>query len=202
MQKIGFYYDHRENRYQLTQILNRLNYKYENALDLFSYVGAWGMAALKSGAKNATFVDQGDFNIEIDVGLELNGFKGQGRYLRSDVFKFLDEEIRNKNEYDLILCDPPAFAKSYQQKNQALEGYSKLHRKVFKAAKAGALIAFSSCTHYVTHDEFQKNISEAALKESKKIQLLYSGIQGWDHPVSSQLDKSNYIKCYFYLLES
>lgn len=202
MQKIGFYYDHRENRYQLTQILKRLNHKYERALDLFSYAGAWGMAALKSGAKTATFVDQGDFSVEIDVGLELNGFKGQGQYIRSDVFKFLDEVVQNKNVYDLILCDPPAFAKSYLQKNQALEGYSKLHRKVFKAAKAGALLAFSSCTHYVSHDEFQKNICEAALNENKKIQLLYSGLQGWDHPVTSQLDKSNYIKCYFYLLES
>lgn len=202
MQKVGFYYDHRENRYQLIQILNRLKGNYEHALDLFSYVGAWGLAALKAGAKTATFVDQGDFGIEINMALELNGFKGLGQYLRADVFKFLDEAIHNKNEFDLILCDPPAFAKSHLQKNQALDGYSKLHRKVFKVAKAGALVAFSSCTHYVSHEEFQKNINEAAQKENKRIQLLYTGLQGWDHPVTSQLDKSNYIKSYFYLLES
>jgi len=201
IQKIGFYYDHRENRYQLMQVLKRFNKSYENAVDLFSYVGAWGLSALKAGVKNTTFVDQGDFDNEIKVGLKANGFEGQGQYIRSDVFKFLDDAIQKKNKYDLVICDPPAFAKSFQQKNQALEGYSKLHRKVFKAAQSGALIAFSSCTHYVSHEEFQKNIGEAALKENIKMQLVYSGMQGWDHPVTSQLDKSNYIKCYFYLLE-
>jgi 23S rRNA (cytosine1962-C5)-methyltransferase len=102
----------------------------------------------------------------------------------------------------MILCDPPAFAKSHLQKDQALEGYSKLHRKVIKASQPGALLVFSSCTHYVSHEEFQKNILEAAHKENRKIQLLLSGMQGWDHPVSSLSEKSNYIKCYFYLLES
>lgn len=202
LQKVGFYYDHRENRSQLIHLLGRLNCNFEKAVDLFCYAGAWGMCALKSGVKNATFVDQGDFEKEIQKGLELNHFEGRGHFMRSDVFKFLDDAISRKEEFDLILCDPPAFAKSFQQKDQALEGYSKLHRKVLKAAKEGALIAFSSCTHYVTHEEFQKNIIDAANKENKKLQLIYNGMQGWDHPVSSLNEKSNYIKSYFYLMES
>jgi 23S rRNA G2069 N7-methylase RlmK/C1962 C5-methylase RlmI len=68
-------------------------------------------------------------------------------------------------------------------------------------ANPGALVCFSSCTHYVTHEDFQKNIQDAAYKENKKIQLIYSGMQGWDHPVSSLDDRSNYIKSYFYLME-
>ena len=202
LQKVGFYYDHRENRYQLTLLLARLNRKFTNAADLFCYAGAWGFAALKSGVESVSFVDQGDFQSEIKTGLEINNFQGNGSFVRSDVFKFLDQAIQKNNLFDLILCDPPAFAKSYQQKDQALDGYSKLHRKVIKAAMPGALLSFSSCTHYVDHEEFQKNILDAALKENKKLQLIYTGMQGWDHPVASLMDKSNYIKCYFYLMES
>ncbi len=201
IQKVGFYYDHRENRKAMQDILQRLSHKPQRGLDLFSYAGAWGMNALKAGVSKMDFVDQGDFSIEASRALELNNFSGCGQFFRNDVFKFLDETISKKQLYDLIMCDPPAFAKSYLQKDQALEGYSKLHRKVMKAASPGALVVFSSCTHYVAHDEFQKNILEAANKEGRKIQLIHSGIQGWDHPIRSQSDKSNYIKSYFYILE-
>ena len=202
IQKVGFYYDHRENRYQLMQLLGRLTLKYSQAVDLFCYAGAWGLSALNAGVESVTFVDQGNFEEEILSGLKINNFENRGRFIRSDVFKFLDDAIQKNQLFDMILCDPPAFAKSHLQKDQALDGYSKLHRKVIKASQPGALLVFSSCTHYVSHEEFQKNILEAAHKENRKIQLLLSGMQGWDHPVSSLSEKSNYIKCYFYLLES
>ncbi len=201
IQKVGFYFDHRENRFQLTQLLGRLAKLPERGVDLFSYVGAWGMSALKSGVGHVDFVDQGDFDQEVKRGLELNSVSHRGTFTRSDVFKFLEDRVNKGMKFDLILCDPPAFAKSALQKPQALEGYSKLHRRVLKSAAPGALLAFSSCTQYVSHEEFQKNISDAALKENKKLQLIYSGIQGWDHPVTSQLDRANYIKSYFYILE-
>jgi 23S rRNA (cytosine1962-C5)-methyltransferase len=202
IQKVGFYYDHRENRSQLIRILSELNHNFKNGVDLFCYIGAWGLTALKAGLDKMIFVDQGDFLHEINRGLETNQFKNKGEYVRSDVFKYLDQVIAQGLKFDVILCDPPAFAKSLQQKDQALDGYSKLHRKVLKIASPGSLIAFSSCTHYVTHDEFQKNILDSAFKENKNIQLIYTGMQGWDHPIKSQLEKSNYIKSYFYLLES
>ncbi len=202
MQKVGFYYDHRENRQQLIYLLSRLNKTFHSSVDLFCYAGAWGLASLKGGAEHCIFVDQGDFSTEIQKALSINGFSTKGDFKRSDVFKFLDEMIANKKTFDLILCDPPAFAKSQSQKDQALEGYSKLHRKVFKTAAPYALIAFSSCTHYVGHEEFQKNILEASIRENRKLQLLYCGMQGWDHPVASLMDRANYIKSYFYLLEN
>ena len=201
IQKVGFYYDHRENRKALQEILNRLKIKPKTGIDLFCYAGAWGMNALKGGVKQVDFVDQGDFSHEVMKALELNGFHDQGKFHRNDVFKFLDDAIARKKQYDLVMCDPPAFAKSHLQKEQALEGYSKLHRKVMKISGPGTLVVFSSCTHYVTHEEFQKNVLDAANKENRKIQLIHTGIQGWDHPVRAQSDKSNYIKSYFYLLE-
>lgn len=201
LQKVGFYYDHRENRRQLNQLLGRLEHHFKSGVDLFSYIGAWGVNALKSGCEKMTFVDQGDFATEISTSLKLNNLDGRGEFYRGDVFKFLDAKINSKESFDLILSDPPAFAKSLNQKKQALEGYAKLHRKVFKLASANSLCVFSSCTHYVTHEEFLKNIQEAAIKENRKVQLIYSGMQGWDHPVSSLNDRANYIKSYFYFVE-
>jgi 23S rRNA (cytosine1962-C5)-methyltransferase len=201
IQKVGFYYDHRENRKVLQEILQRLNLPLKRGLDLFCYAGAWGMNALHGGIKSVDFVDQGDFSTEVRRALEINGFADRGHFFRTDVFKFMDDSIGKKEVYDLIMCDPPAFAKSALQKDQALEGYSKLHRKVIKLAAPRSLLVFSSCTHYVGHEEFQKNVLDAAHREGKKLQLLHSGIQGWDHPVRSQTDKANYIKSYFYLLE-
>lgn len=201
LQKVGFYYDHRENRFQLMSLLKRLKEKPKHGVDLFCYAGAWGMSALAGGVERVEFVDQGDFAVEVGEALKLNGLGDRGVFHRHDVFKFLDEIINKQTKFDLILCDPPAFAKSALQKNQALEGYSKLHRKVLKCAAPGSICAFSSCTHYVAHDEFQKNILDAARKEGRKIQLIYSGMQGMDHPVVSQDDKSNYIKSYFYFVE-
>lgn len=201
LQKVGFYYDHRENRLQLMQFLSRISSKPKKGIDLFCYAGAWGMSALKAGVSEVHFVDQGEFSVEVEEALKLNGFSSQGQFFRTDVFRFLDEAVQKNTKYDLILCDPPAFAKSPTQKPQALEGYSKLHRKVFKALASSSVVAFSSCTHYVGHEEFQKNILDAATKENRKIQLVYSGIQGLDHPVTSLDDRSNYIKSYFYLVE-
>jgi 23S rRNA (cytosine1962-C5)-methyltransferase len=201
LQKVGFYYDHRENRLQLMGLIHRLSRKPKAGIDLFCYAGAWGMSALKAGVDEVHFIDQGDFGAEVEAALVLNGFSNRGNFIRSDVFKFLDEATQKKSRFDLILCDPPAFAKSALQKPQALEGYSKLHRKVFKAISSGGIVAFSSCTHYVSHVEFQKNILDAAAKENKKIQLIYSGMQGFDHPVSSLEDRANYIKSYFYIVE-
>lgn len=201
LQKVGFYYDHRENRLQLMQLLSRLKHRPEKGLDLFCYAGAWGMSALKSGVKTVTFIDQGEFESEVTAALKLNGFPEGGRFIRSDVFKYLDQIQAAGETFDLILCDPPAFAKSASQKSQALEGYSKLHRKVLKSLAPNSVVAFSSCTHYVSHDEFQKNILDASYKENRKIRLVYSGIQGLDHPISSLADKANYIKSYFYIVE-
>jgi 23S rRNA (cytosine1962-C5)-methyltransferase len=202
IQKVGFYYDHRENRLFLKKLLQRITQVSTKGLDLFCYAGAWGMNALAGGVKHIDFVDQGDFGQEINRALNLNKFEGQGEFHRADVFKFLDQAHAAGKTYDLILCDPPAFAKSAHQKRSAIDGYAKLHRKVLKILSPKGLVVFSSCTHYVSSEEFQKTILEASYKENRSLGLIHCGLQGWDHPTSSTFDKSNYIKSFFYRLEN
>ena len=194
LQKIGWYYDHRENRRKFQSALQRWVGVKDEGVDLFCYGGAWGLHALRAGMKHMDFVDQAPLESMIEGHLSLNNFKTQGRFYRSDVFDWLDKKILEKKLYDVVISDPPAFAKTPKDRTSAIEGYRKLHRKVIKISRKNALIAFASCTHYVEHEAFVETIVHAAYNENRRIQILEFGMQGWDHPVSSLDDRSNYIK--------
>lgn len=198
MQKIGYYYDHRENRARLKSLLLRLNIKKENGLDLFSYVGSWGLHMLSAGVKSVDFVDQGQMLSAIEGNLELNDFSGKGKFVRADVFKFLDTALAENKKYDVIVSDPPAFTKSEKNKVTALQGYEKLHVKAMKLLNDEGIMVVASCTHYASHEELDKTVQDAAFRNGQKIQLLDIGAQGFDHPMTGLKDKSFYIKYLVY----
>ena len=198
MQKIGYYYDHRENRSKLAGLLARTSFAKKTGLDLFSYVGSWGLHMLKAGVENVEFVDQANMEVATNTNLELNNFKGRGQFTRSDVFKFLDTALASGKKYDVIVSDPPAFTKSEKNKIQALQGYEKLHLKAMRLLSDEALMIVASCTHHVNYEELDKTVQEAALKNSQRVQLLDLGVQGMDHPFSGFKDKSFYIKYLVY----
>lgn len=200
LQKIGYYYDHRENRSKLARLLKRVELPKKSGLDLFSYVGSWGLHMLKAGVSNVDFVDQGNMEAVTMSNLELNNFKEKGKFIRSDVFKFLDTAIINEKKYDVIVSDPPAFTKSEKNKIQALQGYEKLHLKTMKILSDKALFVVASCTHHVNYEDLDKTVQEAALKNSQRVQLLDLGVQGMDHPFSGFKDKSFYIKYLVYFV--
>lgn len=201
MQKIGYYYDHRENRSKLKNLLKRLNIKKEKGLDLFSYVGSWGLHLLSAGIEEVEFVDQGQMQTAIENNLALNNFSGRGNFVRSDVFKYLDQAMAENKQYDVIVSDPPAFTKSEKNKAMALQGYEKLHWKAMKLLADEGLIVVASCTHYASHEELDKTVQDAALRNGQKIQLLDMGLQGFDHPMSGLKDKSFYIKYLVYFVK-
>lgn len=201
IQKIGYYYDHRYNRQRAQNLLRDLKIKKQLGLDLFCYVGSWGMNLLAAGLEVVEFVDQGDFDQVLNRNLQLNHFNNRGRFIRSDVFKFLDEAIAAKRNYDVICSDPPAFAKSLQNKNQALEGYQKLHTKILNLINPGGLILIGSCTHYINQEELEQTVSEAAKRSHKTVRLVDVGLQGPDHVTRSLNDKTNYIKYLAYMVD-
>jgi 23S rRNA (cytosine1962-C5)-methyltransferase len=199
-QKVGYYYDHRENRKALNRLLLDFNFTSKNTLDLFSYLGSWAMSSLKAGSEFVTMVDQGDFLSQTEENFKQ--FKNKFKFLRDDVFKFLDKSIQENQKFDLVISDPPAFAKSLAQASQAKVGYDKLHQKVFRILEPEAIVVFASCTHYYSQQEMSTSIYEAAKRERKKIRLLHQGLQGFDHPISTLNDSSNYIKCLIYYVEN
>jgi 23S rRNA (cytosine1962-C5)-methyltransferase len=198
LQKIGYYYDHRENRSRLKSLLLRLNIKKNKGLDLFSYVGSWGLHLLSAGVGNVEFVDQGQMQVAIEKNLELNKFAGRGQFVRGDVFKYLDQALVENKKFDVIVSDPPAFTKSEKNKVTALQGYEKLHMKSMKLLNDQGIMVVASCTHYASFEELDKTVQDAAFRNGQKIQLLDLGGQGFDHPMTGLKDKSFYIKYLVY----
>lgn len=197
-QKIGFYFDHRLNRLKAKEIIKYLPGK-KRCLDLFSYVGAWGLNLLSGGVAHVDFIDQGDFEIEIDKNLALNSFEARGVFHRADVFKYLRDY--NREKYDVICSDPPAFCKSKKEAHRAREGYIKLHALCFKHLAKKAIFLACSCTQYVDHNEFQDTVVQAALKSGREIQLIDVGMQSYDHPITALDKKNSYLKYYAYYVE-
>ena len=201
LQKIGFYYDHRENRKKLERKIGELDLTLNQGLDIFSYVGSWGLHMLRANVSFVTFVDQGNFEKEISENLKENGFSGRGNFIRQDVFKFLDNSLEKKAYFDIIVSDPPAFSKEIKNIQNALLGYERLHRKIMKLLSPTALFVAGSCTHGISMEEFAKTVSEAALKENRIIEILDVGIQGGDHPFSSFESREFYLKYILYLVK-
>ena len=200
IQKIGYYYDHRENRNKLASLLSRTSFARKTGLDLFSYVGSWGLHMLKAGVENVEFVDQANMEAVTNLNLELNNYQGRGQFTRSDVFKFLDTALASGKKYDVIVSDPPAFTKSEKNKIQALQGYEKLHLKAMRLLSDEAIMVVASCTHHVNYEELDKTVHEAALRNSQRVHLLDLGVQGMDHPFSGFKDRSFYIKYLVYFV--
>lgn len=201
IQKIGYYYDHRSNRKRLENLLQGLSKSLTSGIDLFSYVGSWGLHMLRAGVKRVDFVDQGDFAKAIDINLEQNGFGGKGEFHRVDVFKFVDQLVRDGKTYDVVCSDPPSFSKSSKTKNTALQGYSRLHGKLLDLVAPSGVLVVASCTKYVNFEELSGTVFDAAIKKRKVIRLVDMGLQAADHPMRDLRDKANYIKYLAYIVE-
>lgn len=202
IQKIGYYYDHRDNRKKLENYILRLSQRPKRGVDLFSYVGSWGLHMLRAGVEFIDFVDQGNFEQTVGENLVLNHFDAnRGRFNRSDVFQFLDQSIKNNVTYDVVVSDPPAFKKKDQNKGKALGGYKKLHTKALQLVSSEGLFVAASCTSNISLDELDRTVNEASVVTNRKVRLVDVGVQGADHPIRSFDDKGNYIKYILYIVE-
>ncbi len=193
LQKNGWYFDHRENRKRLENIIKDMSNDFKKGLDLFCYQGAWGFHISRAGCREVVLVDQADMEETILESIKKNKLNGI-TFFRQDVFDWLNDAIKEKKLFDVIVSDPPAFAKAKTEKKSAVDGYIKLHKKILKISSPGAVICFASCTHYVSEEEFMETIELAARSEKRKMRILDRGQQAWDHPISQITSKSNYIK--------
>tara|TARA_R110002072_G_scaffold64203_3_gene159469 strand:+ start:78983 stop:80137 length:1155 start_codon:yes stop_codon:yes gene_type:complete len=195
VQKIGYYYDHRINRQKLNNWLANSSIEFENGVDLFSYVGSWGLNSLKAGVRKMTFIDQGNFQEAINKNLQINDFEGRGEFIRADVFDWIQKAT--PRSYDLVISDPPAFKKSSKNRSSAMIGYDKLHRNALKLVKDNGYFVSASCTQDVSLEDLDKSVQSANL-ENRNLRLLDCGIQGPDHPMDSFQSKAFYIKFLLY----
>ncbi len=187
-QKTGFFVDQRENRALLEKYA-----KGRSVLNMFCYTGGFSFYAMRGGANLVHSVDSSAKAIDLtNKNVELN-FPQDSRHTAyaEDAFKFLD---RMGDQYDLIILDPPAFAKHRDALRNALQGYRKLNAKAFEKIKPGGILFTFSCSQVVTKDNFRTAVFTAAAMSGRSVRILHQLTQPADHPVNIYHPEGEYLK--------
>ena len=187
-QKTGFFVDQRENRCLLESYA-----KDKTVLNMFCYTGGFSFYAMRGGAKTVHSVDSSAKAIELtNANVELN-FPNDNRHeaFCEDAFKFLDAA---DNKYDLIILDPPAFAKHRAALHNALKGYTRLNVKAFQRIRKGGILFTFSCSQVVTKDNFRKAVFTAAAQAGRNVRILHQLHQPADHPINIYHPEGEYLK--------
>ena len=187
-QKTGFFVDQRENRYLLERYASG-----RNVLNMFCYTGGFSFYAMRGGAKLVHSVDSSAKAIDLtNENVKLN-FPDDPRHqaYAEDAFKFLD---RMGDQYDLIILDPPAFAKHRDALRNALRGYTKLNAKAFEKIRPGGILFTFSCSQVVTKENFRNAVFTAAAQAGRSVRILHQLTQPGDHPVNIYHPEGEYLK--------
>lgn len=187
-QKTGFFVDQRENRSLLESYARD-----KSVLNMFCYTGGFSFYAMRGGAKLVHSVDSSAKAIELtNANVELN-FPGDTRHQAfcEDAFRFLD---RAADKYDLIILDPPAFAKHRAALHNALKGYTRLNRVALEGIKKGGILFTFSCSQVVTKEHFRNAVFTAAAQSGRKVRILHQLHQPADHPVNIYHPEGEYLK--------
>lgn len=188
-QKTGFFVDQRDNRSLLEHFARS-----RRVLNMFCYTGGFSFYAMRGGAELVHSVDSSAKAIKLtDANVELN-FPGDARHksYAEDAFKFLDS--MEKDSYDLIVLDPPAFAKHRSALKNALRGYQRLNAKAFEKISSGGILFTFSCSQAVNKDQFRLAVFSAAAQSRRKVRILHQLTQPADHPINIYHPEGEYLK--------
>ena len=187
-QKTGFFVDQRENR----SLLEHYS-KDKTVLNMFCYTGGFSVYAMRGGAKCVHSVDSSAKAIEItnnNIGLNFPGDPRHEAYCE-DAFRFLEEK---KDKYDIVVLDPPAFAKHRAALHNALKGYIRLNAKGIRLVKEGGLLFTFSCSQAVSKDQFRSAVFTAAAQSGRNVRIIHQLHQPADHPINIYHPEGEYLK--------
>ena len=187
-QKTGFFVDQRENRALLERYA-----KGRNVLNMFCYTGGFSFYSMRGGANLVHSVDSSAKAIDLTNENVVLNFPGDTRHqaFAEDAFKFLD---RMGDQYDLIILDPPAFAKHRDALRNALRGYTKLNAKAFEKIRPGGILFTFSCSQVVSKQDFRNAVFTAAAQSGRSVRILHQLTQPGDHPVNIYHPEGEYLK--------
>ncbi|MCW9023264.1 MAG: class I SAM-dependent rRNA methyltransferase [Gammaproteobacteria bacterium] len=192
-QKTGWYYDHRLNRLQLQKYV-----KDKRVLDVFSYVGAWGMQALQAGAAHVTCTDaSARFLEQAQKNAELNHRSDDLSIVAGDAFDVLKEFKQQGKTFDVVVLDPPAFIKRRKDFKEGCQAYERINRLAMQLIEDGGLLVSASCSYHLPADQLRNEIRRAARKSRRFLQIVEQGHQGLDHPVHPAMPETDYLKAFF-----
>lgn len=188
-QKTGFFVDQRDNRSLLEHYAHG-----RSVLNMFCYTGGFSVYAMRGGARLVHSVDSSAKAVDlVNANMELN-FPGDARHqaYAEDAFKFLQQ--MNKGAYDLIILDPPAFAKHKDALHNALKGYTRLNLRAFEKLQPGGILFTFSCSQAVSKDQFRTAVFTAAAQSGRSVRILHQLHQPADHPINIYHPEGEYLK--------
>ena len=186
-QKTGFFIDQRENRQMLARYSDG-----KAVMNAFCYTGSFSVYALNAGASEVHSVDSSKRAIELaEKNVKMNSFSGKHKAFAVDVFDFLKNK---KDVYDVMVLDPPAFAKHYDVRHNALMGYKRLNVEALKQIKQGGVLFTFSCSQVIDRPLFEKTIMSAAIIAGRNVRVLHHLSQAPDHPVNIYHPEGEYLK--------
>ncbi|WP_394560295.1 class I SAM-dependent rRNA methyltransferase [Aquipseudomonas alcaligenes] len=189
-QKTGWFYDHRMNRARLEPYV-----KGKRVLDLFSYIGGWGVQAAAFGASEVFCVDASGFALDgVERNATLNGVAEKVTCVEGDVFAALKELKSAEERFDVIVADPPAFIKRKKDIKNGEAAYRRLNETAMRMLNKDGILVSASCSMHLEEDNLQNILLTSARHLDRNIQLLERGAQGPDHPVHPAIAETRYIK--------
>ena len=191
-QKTGWFFDQAANRRALVKYVR----KGSRVLDVFSYVGAWGVRAANAGATSVVCVDSSALALELATkNGERNGLTVSAR--KGDAFDVLEALANEDGRFDVVIVDPPAFAKRRKDLPKALAAYKRLNQLAMQLLAEDGILVSCSCSYHVSAEDLQDAINKAARACEKHVQILEFGGQAPDHPVHPAIPETHYLKAYF-----
>ncbi len=192
-QKTGWFYDHRLNRARLAAYVEN-----RSVLDVFSYLGGFGIEAACFGASHVTCIDASTLACQcIQKNAELNHVSEKTTIINDDAFDALKKLLHQDKKFDVIILDPPAFVKKNKDLKEGLIAYQRLNEFALKLLSNDGILISCSCSMQVSEEEFQRMLNRAAYNTKSQVQILERGHQGPDHPLHIVIPETNYLKAIF-----
>jgi 23S rRNA (cytosine1962-C5)-methyltransferase len=192
-QKTGWFYDHRENRAQLPRYVSG-----KRVLDLFSYVGGWGIQAAVNGATEVCCIDSSAPALEmLQTNCALNNVADRVQTRQGDVFGQLKALIDSAEKYDVIIIDPPAFIKKRKDIAAGLIAYQRVNELAMRLLRPEGFLISASCSQHFTKEQLTQAVQAAGMKHKRRVQIVAQGHQAADHPVHPAIPETDYLKALF-----
>ena len=189
-QKTGWFYDHRENRRELMRWV-----KGRKVLDVFSYVGGWGLQCMAAGASELFAVDASESALDqLQANAESQGIVDKVTTLEGNAFDVLEALLADGHKFDVVIIDPPAFIKRKKDFNNGLSAYKKLNTLAIRLLEQNGFLMSGSCSMHLPEEILLDTVRGAARHVDRHAQLLFRGSQGPDHPIHPAIPETQYLK--------
>lgn len=193
-QKTGWFYDHRMARQRLQGMVEG-----KRVLDVFSYLGGWGLAAGNAGAAEVTCVDASEFALDgVDHNAALNNLTGKVTTIQGNAFDVLKALKAEAHKFDVVIVDPPAFIKRKKDFKKGFEAYKRINELAMRVLEKDGILVSASCSHHLTRDNLLQAVQAGSRHIDRNVQLFEQGHQGPDHPIHPAIPETEYIKTLFF----